>query len=291
MEAQVAEMIQACQLDGHENTKSGELSPGLMRRLTLGMALIGRPKLIVLDNPLHNVDPISKLELIKTIQHFSEDRTLIVATRDLQTAQLLGQKIAIMHQGEFLAIGSAGEIIEKHRKGLTLEVQINCKMLARQCSRISQKGECDIIESVEQAKNTIAMIQRGLQDEGIETSVSDYVEEFHSDGMLKVLYNELLEKKSFSKSQFIDRVIIINLALSMIELLQEINLDIEVEISSIQSELIQLSVKDKEGGMDLSSFNSDAAQVMQNLPVVFWSLKSTSLEQVFANLIQRQNFD
>ena len=54
-----------------------------MRRLTLGMALIGRPKLIVLDNPLHNVDPISKLELIKTIQHFSEDRTLIVATRDL----------------------------------------------------------------------------------------------------------------------------------------------------------------------------------------------------------------
>lgn len=39
----------------------------MVRRLTLGMALIGKPKLVILDNPLDGVDPECKLKLIETI--------------------------------------------------------------------------------------------------------------------------------------------------------------------------------------------------------------------------------
>ena len=40
------------------------MSHGQMRRLTLGMALIGRPKLVILDNPLDGVDPVNRRKLI-----------------------------------------------------------------------------------------------------------------------------------------------------------------------------------------------------------------------------------
>lgn len=62
----------------------------MVRRLTLAMALIGRPKLVILDNPLQGVDPDCKKKLIETILTYTENRALLVATRDVDTAQLLG---------------------------------------------------------------------------------------------------------------------------------------------------------------------------------------------------------
>ena len=66
-EIQVAEMIKACVLSGKEDTVAGDLSPGLLRRLTLGMALIGRAKLTILSDSLDGVDPSAKQTLIQTI--------------------------------------------------------------------------------------------------------------------------------------------------------------------------------------------------------------------------------
>ena len=102
----VTDMINDCQLEGYENTKAGDLSFGLKRRMSLAMALIGHPKLVLLDNPVDGNDPCNKMKLIKTILKYTEGRALIVATRDVLTAELLGHKIAVMHKGQFLAMGS-----------------------------------------------------------------------------------------------------------------------------------------------------------------------------------------
>jgi ABC-type multidrug transport system ATPase subunit len=57
---EVEAIIKACFLQDLKEKKAGELSLGQKRRLTLGIALIGRPKLVVLDNPLGGVDPYYK---------------------------------------------------------------------------------------------------------------------------------------------------------------------------------------------------------------------------------------
>ena len=132
IELEVTRMIEACVLLGLEHTIVDSLSHGQVRRLSLGCALIGKPPVIILDNPLHGVDPPTKKALLKTIQKFAEGSTLIVATRDLKTAQHLGHKIGIMHKGEIVAIGSAGRIIQTHGQGLTLEVQTCLRRLGKQ---------------------------------------------------------------------------------------------------------------------------------------------------------------
>ena len=79
-------MTSACLLKGKEATKAGELTHGLLRRLTLGMALIGRPKLVVLTNPIEGVDPLAKNKLVETILKYTEGRALLMSTQDPEVA-------------------------------------------------------------------------------------------------------------------------------------------------------------------------------------------------------------
>ena len=86
------------------------------------MALIGRPQLLILDNPLAGVDPITKKKLVKTILKWSEGRSLLMVTTDVEECELITDKVGIMHQGKLLAVGSVTEIIKTHGKGYTLEI-------------------------------------------------------------------------------------------------------------------------------------------------------------------------
>lgn len=89
------------------------------------MALIGRPPLIILDNPLSGVDPMHKRKLIKTIKEWTKDRSLIMATRNVEEAEIISDKLAIMKDGKFVAVGSVGEIIKTHGNGFILEIVPN----------------------------------------------------------------------------------------------------------------------------------------------------------------------
>ena len=51
-EMTVAAIIDDCLLKGHEDIEAGNMSHGMLRRLTLAMALLGKPKFVVLDDPL-----------------------------------------------------------------------------------------------------------------------------------------------------------------------------------------------------------------------------------------------
>ena len=123
----VKEVVEACLLEGFENTTMESMSCGLTRRLTLAMALIGRPKLVILDQPLDGVDPISRRKLIKTILNYTENSALLLATNDVEVAELLSDRIAVMDEGKFIAIGSVSEIINCHGQGYSVEIEADMK--------------------------------------------------------------------------------------------------------------------------------------------------------------------
>ena len=61
------------------------------------MALIGRPKFVILDGPFSGVDPINKFKLMQTIFKYTKKSALLLATEDCNLAELICDKIAIMH--------------------------------------------------------------------------------------------------------------------------------------------------------------------------------------------------
>lgn len=86
------------------------LSEGMRRRICVALAFIGGSKVVILDEPTSGVDPIARRHIWDLITAFKKDRTIIFTTHHLDEAELLSDKVAIVHQGSLLTFGTLSEI-------------------------------------------------------------------------------------------------------------------------------------------------------------------------------------
>ncbi len=106
------EVLEKTKLKGQENKFPHELSGGQQQRVALARAIINKPKILLLDEPLSNVDTELRthlrVELKEMIKAFNI--TALFITHDKEDAFYLSDRIAIMHEGNILQIGTAKEI-------------------------------------------------------------------------------------------------------------------------------------------------------------------------------------
>ena len=115
----VEEILQDFKLDEVRKMKSSKLSGGWQRRLSIAMAMIGNPKVILLDEPTLGLDVLARRELWREIEKIKKNRTIILTTHYMEEAQELADKIAIMISGKIIMEGTLEELEEKTgQKGL-----------------------------------------------------------------------------------------------------------------------------------------------------------------------------
>ena len=115
----VEEIIAEFKLEEVRRTKSSKLSGGWQRRLSIAMAIIGDPKVILLDEPTLGLDVLARRELWKAIEKIKKEHTIILTTHYMEEAEALADRIAIMIAGRIVMIGTLEELEEKTgRKGL-----------------------------------------------------------------------------------------------------------------------------------------------------------------------------
>jgi ABC-2 type transport system ATP-binding protein len=97
-------------MDRFADRLAGKLSGGMRQKLSLVCALVPQPQVLLLDEPTTGVDPVSRREFWDVLAHLSaEDLTILVATPYLDEAERC-HRIAFMHQGELLQIGTPREL-------------------------------------------------------------------------------------------------------------------------------------------------------------------------------------
>ena len=106
-------MIQRFSLEGKRKVYAKKLSGGQQRRLSLAMAFIVKPKILILDEPTLGLDVKVRRELWRFIRECAENSTVLLTTHYLEEAQALSDRIGIMRNGELVALGTAKEITEK----------------------------------------------------------------------------------------------------------------------------------------------------------------------------------
>jgi len=116
----VDEVIELVGLTEKTGAKVKTLSGGQKRRLDLGIALVGDPELVFLDEPTTGFDPSARRtawELVRALR--SLGKTIVLTTHYLDEAQQLADRVAVIRHGELVRIGSPHELI-----GSTPEVEI-----------------------------------------------------------------------------------------------------------------------------------------------------------------------
>jgi ABC-2 type transport system ATP-binding protein len=97
-------------MDRFANRLAGKLSGGMKQKLSLACALVPQPRVLLLDEPTTGVDPVSRREFWDALAHLSaEGLTILVATPYLDEAERC-HRIAFMHQGQVLRIGTPTEL-------------------------------------------------------------------------------------------------------------------------------------------------------------------------------------
>ena len=97
-------------MDRFADRLAGKLSGGMRQKLSLICALVPQPRVLLLDEPTTGVDPVSRREFWDVLAHLAaEGLTILVATPYLDEAERC-HRIAFMHQGEFLRVGTPREL-------------------------------------------------------------------------------------------------------------------------------------------------------------------------------------
>ena len=105
------EVIEIVELTEKANARVRTLSGGQQRRLDLGLALIGDPELIFLDEPTTGFDPGARRTAWETIPNLrSLGKTILLTTHYLDEAEQLADRVAVLRNGEIIREGSPAEL-------------------------------------------------------------------------------------------------------------------------------------------------------------------------------------
>jgi len=154
----VDEVIELIGLEEKRDTRARRLSGGQRRRLDLGLALIGDPELIFLDEPTTGFDPGARRRAWETIRSLSAlGKTILLTTHYLDEVEQLADRLAVLREGRIVASGTVQELV-----GGTPATEI----------RYRRNGEFVVVETDEPTRVlhelTEAAIRRGEELEGLE---------------------------------------------------------------------------------------------------------------------------
>ncbi|QHW35350.1 ABC transporter ATP-binding protein [Paenibacillus rhizovicinus] len=110
--ARIEEVVRIVGLDNRIHDKVKTFSLGMRQRLGIAQALLGRPKLLILDEPTNGLDPKGIKELREFVRMLADEgMSLFISSHLLSEIQLMCDRVAIISRGEVLAVGTVDELI------------------------------------------------------------------------------------------------------------------------------------------------------------------------------------
>ncbi|MBT7903221.1 ABC transporter ATP-binding protein [Candidatus Woesearchaeota archaeon] len=119
----ITEILNFVDLEADRNSISSELSGGMQKRLDIGCSLIHKPKILFMDEPTADLDPIIRKQMWKLIKKISnEGTTVILSSHLLDEIEHLCTKIGVLHDHRMLGYGTLHELKELFSKNQEIHI-------------------------------------------------------------------------------------------------------------------------------------------------------------------------
>jgi ABC-2 type transport system ATP-binding protein len=126
VDARISELLEMVGLGDAGDRKVGGYSGGMKQRLGIAQSLVGRPRVVILDEPVSALDPIGRYDVMEIMKKLRGHTTVMFSTHILDDVQRLADHVAILDQGRLVAQGETEELLNTFTKSeidLVVEVQ------------------------------------------------------------------------------------------------------------------------------------------------------------------------
>lgn len=121
----IEEVLKTVKLWEVRNKKVKEFSLGMKQRLGIAEALIGNPKLLILDEPTNGLDPAGILEVRDLIKSFSKEKgiTVIISSHILSEIELIADNVGVINKGRLIYQGKLEKLKEKGTDKIVIGIE------------------------------------------------------------------------------------------------------------------------------------------------------------------------
>lgn len=114
IKARTDEVLKFVGLEEAGNKKIGAFSGGMKQRLGIAQAIIHKPKLLLLDEPVSALDPVGRREMMNLLKKLQQETTILYSTHILNDAEQMTDQVLFLKNGELVERGSLGEVQQKY---------------------------------------------------------------------------------------------------------------------------------------------------------------------------------
>jgi len=113
---EVVEMLRAVGIQSPEETVRRyphQLSGGMRQRALIGMALLGRPKLLIADEPTTALDPATRARIVELLRAIKGRTTIMLISHDPEVVAAICDRVAVMYAGKIVEVSSAQRVLKE----------------------------------------------------------------------------------------------------------------------------------------------------------------------------------
>ncbi|XP_062447364.1 ABC-type organic anion transporter ABCA8-like isoform X2 [Rhea pennata] len=125
VEQEVQKVLAALDLTNHQDVRANTLSEGQKRKLSLGIAILGNPKVLLLDEPTVGLDPSSRQRVWRLLKEHQANRVTLFATQFMDEADIHADRKAFLSNGRLQCVGSSLYLKRKWGVGYDLRMHVN----------------------------------------------------------------------------------------------------------------------------------------------------------------------
>jgi ABC-2 type transport system ATP-binding protein len=154
---QVERVLELTDLQKAAKRRIGGYSGGMKQRLAIAQALIGKPPVLLLDEPTSSLDPAGRHELLNMIASLKGEVTVFFSSHILSDIERVCDTIAVIHEGHLILVSEKEQLLEKYAVNAAL-LELDSKSLPISKVFLDDLEKRDWVSRVTVAENTIRIL-------------------------------------------------------------------------------------------------------------------------------------
>ncbi|MDP3728567.1 MAG: ABC transporter ATP-binding protein [bacterium] len=147
LKQRIEELLKLVELEDSRHVIAEELSTGMYRRLDIACSMIHNPKILILDEPTGNLDPVLRKKIMALIKRIDDNGTKVIITSHLLgEIEKICDTLAIIHHGKILEMGSPDELKDKYTKDQIIKIETKKKTYENLIPYLKKAGAKNIFQ-------------------------------------------------------------------------------------------------------------------------------------------------